>query len=83
MDLVPESLARCTSMEAASIAHQDKDVICHVLRGKGRLRIATTTRVLVAEDVCRVPAGIPHDISTLEEPLVLFYVSISVPEPGA
>jgi mannose-6-phosphate isomerase-like protein (cupin superfamily) len=60
------------------ISHVDKDVVCHVLEGRGELRTGTEVRTLTPGTLCRIPAGTPHDFTAVEEPLVLFYVSVSV-----
>jgi quercetin dioxygenase-like cupin family protein len=62
------------------ITHHDKDVICHVVRGRGRLRLVGGLRDLAAGDVCRILAGMAHDFVAVEEPLVLLYTTIMVPE---
>lgn len=69
--------------KVGQIAHQDKDVICHVLQGRGQLRTGSRVQDVAPGDLFRIPALTPHDFSALDEPLVLFYASINVPEaPG-
>jgi quercetin dioxygenase-like cupin family protein len=63
------------------ITHRDKDVICQVMRGRGRLRLVAGQRELTVGDVCRVLAGTAHDFVAVDEPFVLLYTSIMVPEP--
>ncbi len=60
------------------VVHQDKDVLCHVLRGKGQLRVMSGERDLTVGEICRIPAGAAHDFVASGEPLVLLYVSILV-----
>jgi quercetin dioxygenase-like cupin family protein len=63
------------------ITHRDKDVLCHVVRGRGRLRLVGGQRELAAGDVCHVLAGMAHDFMAVDEALILLYMSIMVPEP--
>ena len=61
------------------ILHADRDVICQVLRGRGRLRLEGETVPVAPGTLCRVPAGTPHDFAaTGSEPLVLFYTLVAV-----
>ncbi len=61
------------------ILHADRDVLCHVLRGAGRLRLADEDLPLGPGLLCGVPAGTPHDFAaTGAEPLVLYYTTIRV-----
>jgi mannose-6-phosphate isomerase-like protein (cupin superfamily) len=61
------------------ILHDDRDVVCHVLRGEGRLRLDDQTVPVAPGLLCRIPAGTPHDFAaTAAEPLVLFYTLIRV-----
>lgn len=56
------------------INHRDKDVICHVLRGRGRLRINGRRIALQPGTVCHIPKGIPHDFAAGKKgELVLLY----------
>lgn len=56
------------------VCHRDKDVVCHVVEGKGRLRARGKTIALRPGMVCHVPRGTPHDFAAGREgPLVLFY----------
>lgn len=67
--------------ERNQVTHQDKDVVCHVLRGQGRLQLGSTAREVAAGNVVRIPARTTHDFSAVDGPLVLFYVSVSVTPP--
>ncbi len=67
-----------SEQDRLQITHADKDVVCHVLRGRGRLSLDSETRDLEPGAVCRIPARTPHDFAAVDEPLVLFYVSVAV-----
>jgi ATP-dependent Clp protease ATP-binding subunit ClpC len=69
-----------TEQPRNQITHVDKDVIAHVLRGRGQLTSGSTSREMAPGDVVRIPAGTPHDFAAVGEPLVLFYASVTVPE---
>lgn len=45
------------------IQHRDKDVLCHVLRGHGRLRLPGRRISLKPGTICHIPKGIPHDFA--------------------
>ena len=56
------------------INHPDKDVVCHVIKGSGRLRADGKHIALKPGTICHIPRGTPHDFAagkTAE--LVLFY----------
>ena len=56
------------------INHSDKDVICHVLKGRGRLRVNKRKIALAAGTFCHIPRGTPHDFAAgRKSNLVLFY----------
>ena len=56
------------------INHEDKDVICHVIKGSGRLRITGKRIALRTGIVCHIPKGTPHDFAAGKNgELVLFY----------
>jgi quercetin dioxygenase-like cupin family protein len=60
------------------INHQAKDVVCHVLKGSGRLRLDDRTIDLDAGTICHIPKGIPHDFAAgKEEGMVLLYSLIT------
>jgi len=52
-----------------------------VVRGRGRLTLDAETRELEPGAVCRIPARTPHDFAAVDEPLVLFYVSVAWGSP--
>lgn len=58
------------------ITHPDRDVLCYVLRGRGRLRVEGTLTPLEPGTLCHVPAKVPHDFATTDEELLLLYVLI-------
>ena len=60
--------------DAKQIRHSDKDVICEVIRGSGRLRAAGRKIALKPGMLCHIPKGTPHDFAASKnKSLVLFY----------
>src|ERR1043166_4517812 len=60
--------------DARQINHPDKDVLCHVLRGSGRLRVKGRRIALRPGVICHIPKGTPHDFAAGGRTrLVLFY----------
>ena len=56
------------------INHHDKDVVCHVLKGRGRLRINGRRIQLRPGMICHIPKRTPHDFTAgKRRELVLFY----------
>ena len=56
------------------ITHEDKDVVCQVLKGNGRLRVNGKRFPLRPGIVCHIPKGTPHDFAAgISGELVLFY----------
>lgn len=56
------------------INHDDKDVVCQVLKGRGRLRVKGRRIELRSGTVCHIPKGTPHDFAAGKKgELVLFY----------
>jgi quercetin dioxygenase-like cupin family protein len=56
------------------IKHRDGDVICHVLRGRGRLRVNDRKIALKPGTICHIPKGTRHDFAAVKRgELVLFY----------
>jgi quercetin dioxygenase-like cupin family protein len=56
------------------INHSDKDVVCHVIKGRGRLRINGRRIRLRPGTICHIPKGTPHDFAAGKRAeLVLFY----------
>lgn len=64
------------------IIHDNKDVVCHVVQGSGRLRAAGNLVRLRPGALCHIPRGIPHDfIASKNNQLVLFYSLIETGRP--
>ena len=64
--------------DAKQINHNDKDVVCHVLQGHGRLRLGDRTVDLEPGTLCHVPKGTPHDFAASDNgELVLLYSLIN------
>jgi len=60
--------------DAKQIEHRDKDVLCQVLKGRGRLRIDGRRISLRKGTICHIPKGTPHDFAAgKNNHLVLFY----------
>ena len=56
------------------INHADKDVVCHVIKGTGRLRVNSRRIPLRPGTVCHIPKATPHDFAAGKSgELVLFY----------
>lgn len=63
-----------TDRDPKQIRHSDKDVLCHVLRGRGRLRVNGRRIALKAGTLCHIPKGTPHDFAAgRKNELILFY----------
>ena len=45
------------------INHDDKDVVCQVIKGSGRLRVNGKRIPLRPGIVCHIPKGTPHDFA--------------------
>jgi quercetin dioxygenase-like cupin family protein len=59
------------------INHNDKDVICQVIKGSGRLRVNGRRTALKPGIVCHIPRGTPHDFAAGKNgELVLFYLLV-------
>jgi mannose-6-phosphate isomerase-like protein (cupin superfamily) len=64
--------------DSKQINHRDKDVVCHVLKGRGRLRIKGRRIPLQPGTICHIPKGTPHDFAAGQRTdLVLFYSLIT------
>jgi mannose-6-phosphate isomerase-like protein (cupin superfamily) len=56
------------------INHSDKDVVCYVLKGRGRLRINERRIQLRPGMICHIPKRTPHDFAAGKRgELILFY----------
>jgi mannose-6-phosphate isomerase-like protein (cupin superfamily) len=61
----------------SQITHDDKDVLCYVISGTGRLRSGDREMVLKQGSICHVPASVPHDFqATGDRELVLLYTLV-------
>jgi len=69
---------RNKNSDPKQIVHADKDVVCHVIKGSGRLRIDGKRLPLRAGVICHIPKGTPHDFAAGNSgELVLFYSLIN------
>ncbi|MGH7769331.1 MAG: cupin domain-containing protein [Candidatus Binatia bacterium] len=60
--------------DARQIKHSDRDVLCQVLRGRGRLRVNGRRIALAPGMLCHIPKRTPHDFAAGKTgELVLFY----------
>jgi mannose-6-phosphate isomerase-like protein (cupin superfamily) len=60
--------------DANQINHHDKDVVCQVIQGSGRLRVNGKRIPLRPGVICHIPKGTPHDFAAgKRRELVLFY----------
>jgi len=56
------------------INHDDKDVLCHVLQGRGTVRLKNRKISLRPGMLCHIPKGTPHDFAAIKaSELVLLY----------
>ena len=55
------------------ITHDDKDVVCQVIKGSGRLRVKGKKIPIHPGVICHIPKGTPHDFAAGRRELVLFY----------
>src|SRR5574341_2174377 len=58
------------------VTHADRDVLCYVLSGAGRLRAGGSETPLGPGLLCHIPANTPHDFAATTEPLSLYYCLI-------
>jgi len=69
---------RNKNSDPKQIVHADKDVVCHVIKGSGRLRIDGKRLPLRVGVICHIPKGTPHDFAAGNSgELVLFYSLIN------
>ena len=60
------------------INHNDKDVVCQVIKGSGRLRVNGKRVQLRPGMICHIPKNTPHDFAAgRRSELVLFYSLIT------
>jgi mannose-6-phosphate isomerase-like protein (cupin superfamily) len=66
------------ALDRKQINHDDKDVVCHVIKGNGRLRINGKRVLLRPGMICHIPKGTPHDFAAGKKgELLLFYSLIN------
>lgn len=58
------------------IVHSDRDVLCYVIAGRGRLRARRRTHRLRPGMLCHIPKRTPHDFAATDRRLVLWYALI-------
>lgn len=71
------SFAATTTTDPKQIVHDDKDVVCHVLKGRGRLRTSGEVTRLRPGMLCHIPRGVPHDFAAEGDELILCYSLIT------
>ena len=60
--------------DTKQINHDDKDVLCHVVKGTGRLRVSGRRIALSPGVICHIPKRTPHDFAAgIKGELILFY----------
>ena len=60
--------------DSKQINHDDKDVVCQVIKGSGRLRVNGKRIPLRPGIICHIPKGTPHDFAAGKSgELVMFY----------
>ena len=65
---------RPSKADPKQINHADKNVVCHVLKGRGRLRINGRRIPMRPGTLCHIPKRTPHDFAAAKSgELVLFY----------
>jgi mannose-6-phosphate isomerase-like protein (cupin superfamily) len=69
-------LAPGAATDPRQVTHADRDVLCYVLSGAGRLRAAGDETPLRPGLFCHIPANTPHDFAATTEPLSLYYCLI-------
>jgi quercetin dioxygenase-like cupin family protein len=63
-----------TGVDPKQINHRDKDVVCHVLKGSGRLRVNGRNIPLQPGTICHIPKGTSHDFAAGQKgEMILFY----------
>ncbi len=67
------------SADPKYITHSDKDLVCYVIKGSGRLRIDGEERAVAPGLVSHIPKGTPHDFCASGEELLIFYLTIQNP----
>lgn len=60
------------------ITHENAEVVSYVLKGKGRFRLQKKDHHVTPGTICHVPVNTSHDFVADGEPLVMFYINITV-----
>ena len=60
------------------INHDDKDVVCYVIQGRGRLRVHGKRIPLRPGIVCHIPKGTPHDFAAGKNGHLLLFYSLII-----
>jgi mannose-6-phosphate isomerase-like protein (cupin superfamily) len=58
------------------IEHADKDVVCQVVKGSGRLRIGNRRIALRRGMICHIPKKTPHDFAASKTSKLLLFFSL-------
>ncbi len=68
------AFGRRKKSDSKQINHDAKDVVCYVLKGRGRLRIRNRRIALRPGIICHIPKNTPHDFAAGKTgKLLLFY----------
>jgi quercetin dioxygenase-like cupin family protein len=60
--------------DSNQIKHADKDVVCHVIKGAGRVQVGRRRIQLRPGTLCHIPKNTPHDFAAAKtSKLILFY----------
>jgi len=72
------AFSRSKKSDPKQINHNDKDVVCQVIKGSGRLRVNGKRVLLRPGMICHIPKNTPHDFAAGRRgDLVLFYSLIT------
>ena len=66
-----------TISDTKQIVHDNKDVVCQVLVGRGLLRVSGSVTRLQPGILCHIPKGVPHDFVAEGGQLILCYTLIN------
>ena len=60
--------------DSKQIKHANKDVVCHVIKGAGRVQVGRIRVQLRPGTLCHIPKNTPHDFAAAKaNNLILFY----------
>ncbi len=71
------SFSTTTISDPKQIVHNNKDVVCQVLMGRGLLRASGSVTRLQPGILCHIPKGVPHDFVAEGGQLILCYSLIT------